>query len=47
MSIFFLNAHFDPQIHALDSILPTVNIESGLKAFFTVCGGSTFKAVSV
>ena len=49
MSIFFkflgskcpkllLNAHFGPQIHALDSILPTVNIESGLKGFFTVCG---------
>ena len=33
-----LNALFGPQVHALDSILPTVNIESGLKGFYTVCG---------
>ena len=31
------------QIHALDSILSTVNIESGLKGFFTVCGGQHSK----
>ena len=30
------NALSGPQIHALDSILPTVNTESGLKGFFTV-----------
>ena len=36
---FLLNLLFGPQIHALDSILPTVNIESGLKGFYTVCGG--------
>ena len=36
-----------PQIHALDSILPTVNIESGFKGFFHSMWGSTFKAVSV
>ena len=33
-----LNAHFGPQIHALDSILPTVNIESGLKGFSQYVG---------
>ena len=38
-----LNALFGPQIHALDSILPTVNIESGLKGFYTVCGGQHSK----
>ena len=38
-----LNAHFGPQIHALDSILPTVNIEIGLKGFFTVYGGQHSK----
>ena len=38
-----LNAHFGQQIHALDSILPTVNIESGLKGFLTVCGGQHSK----
>ena len=38
-----LNAHFGPQIHALDSILPTVNTESGLKGLFTVCGGQHSK----
>ena len=32
-----LNALFGPQIHALDSILSKVNIESGLKGFFAVC----------
>ena len=30
------NALSGQQIHALDSILPTVNTESGLKGFFTV-----------
>ena len=38
-----LNALFGPQLHALDSILPTVNIESGLKGFYTVCGGQHSK----
>ena len=38
-----LNAHFGQQIHALDSILPTVNRESGLKGFVTVCGGQHSK----
>ena len=38
-----LNALFGPQVHALDSILPTVNIESGLKGFYTVCGGQHSK----
>ena len=38
-----LNAHFGPQIHALDYILPTVNIESEIKGFFTVCGGQHSK----
>ena len=38
-----LNVLFGPQIHALDSILPTVNIESGLKGFYTVCGGQHSK----
>ena len=38
-----LNPLFGPQIHALDSILPTVNIESGLKGFYTVCGGQHSK----
>ena len=27
---------FGPQVHALDSILPTVHIESGLKGFFGI-----------
>ena len=36
-----LNAHFGP--HALDSILPTVNTDSQLKGFFTVCGGQHLK----
>ena len=38
-----LNALFGPQIYALDSIFPRVNIESGLKGFYTVCGGQHSK----
>ena len=30
-------------LQVLDSILPTVNIESGLKGFYTVCGGQHSK----
>ena len=38
-----LNANFGPQIHAMDSVLPTMNIESGLKGFFTVFWGQHSK----
>ena len=33
-----INERFCPVIHAADSISPTVNIKSGLKDIFTVCG---------
>ena len=41
-----LNALFGPQVHALDSILPTVNIESGLKGFTQYVGANIQSGVS-